>query len=97
MRANAEQFAYRKVSTRSFEAVLVGCPPPLVSDKSVSDLHTPAGVTFSDIIRCHADEAQNEETVPRKDSAHLRMMSSLSIAMTSLLPDVEGDRARGVH
>ena len=70
--------------------------PPLVSDKRVSQLHAPAGVILSDIIRYHADKAQNSETVPPQDSAHLRMMS-LSIAMRSLLPDVEGDRARGLQ
>ena len=91
------KIAYRKISTRSFVAtVLVACAS-LVSDKSVSELHAPAGVTMSDIkIRYHADRAHNNKTGLLKDSAHLRMMS-LSIAMTSLLPDVEDDRARGLR
>ena len=90
------KIAYRKISTRSFVAtVLVACAS-LVSDKSVPELHAPAGVTMSDIkIRYHADRAHNNKTGLLKDSAHLRMM--LSIAMTSLLPDVEDDRARGLH
>ena len=48
------------------------------------------------ILRYHADEVENSNTVLLKDSAHLRMMS-LSIAMRSLLPDVKGDRARGLR
>ena len=35
--------------------------PPLVSDKRVSQLHAPAGVILSDIIRYHADKAQKQK------------------------------------
>ena len=47
--ANAEQCAYRMISTRSFKAIVIACAPPVASDKSVSELHAPAGVTLSDM------------------------------------------------
>ena len=94
---NAEHCAYRKISKRFFEAIVVTCAPPLVSDRNASELHAPAGVTLSDTIRYHADRGHNNMTILLKDLAYMRMMSSLSIAMRSLLPDVEGDRARGLQ
>ena len=72
-------------------------PPPCFGQKR-RRIARPSGRYLEwHIIRYHADKAQNNKPVQPKDLTHLRMMSSLSIAMRSLLPDVEGDRSRGLQ